>query len=125
MKKFILFSALIAFTQAASASQIISTWIWKQADGTTQTQTYSGFSEDGFNLATKTCYLESALGVCALIEEARGAQDHEYGSGGHGTFEVKSCSIEGKTVKLSYDRINDYDGRYGMELDINPCSDKE
>lgn len=126
MKKIVLFSAFIALSQAASASQIISTYIWNYADGSTKTSTYSGFSEDGFNLANKTCYIESALGVCALIDEAQGALDKEYGQGGHGRFEVKSCTIEGDVVKLNYDRINDYDQKpANFDLDIKPCSTKD
>lgn len=124
MKKIALFSAFIAFTQVASASQIISTYIWQNADGTTRESVYSGFSEDGFNLANKTCFLESSLGVCPLIDQAQGAADMSYGQGGHGTFEVKSCVASRDSVKLSYDRINDYDGRSSMELEIKRCTEK-
>lgn len=123
MKKITLFSAFIAFAQIASASQILSTYTFQNKDGTTYERVYSGFSEDGFNRAQKTCYLESALGVCPLIDQAQGAADMQYGQGGHGTFEVKSCKIEGEIVKLKYDRINDYDGRIAdIELDIKPCT---
>lgn len=122
MKKIALFSAFIAFSQIASASQILSTYIWQNADGTTTTSVASGFSEDGFGLAAKTCYVESALGVCALVAQAEGAANEQYSDGGHGTFEVKSCTVQGKVVRLAYDRINDYDGRSSVELDFKPCS---
>ncbi|AZZ37526.1 hypothetical protein CIK05_12215 [Bdellovibrio sp. qaytius] len=126
MIKIALFSALIAFTQIASASQILSTIIWQHKDGTSTTSVYNGFTEDGFNVANNTCYIESARGVCALIAQAQATVDAEYsGNGAHGTFEVKSCKVEGDTVKLNYDRINDYDHQQhvNISLDIKPCAE--
>lgn len=124
MKKIALFSALIVFGQIASASQILSTYTFQNKDGTTYQRVYSGFSEDGFNRAQETCFLESSLGVCPLIDQAQVAADMQYGQGGHGTFEVKSCVAEKDVVKLSYVRINDYDGKSNIELEIKRCTEK-
>lgn len=123
MKKIALLSALLAFSQAASASQILSSYLTKKSDGTYSVSIFSGFSENGFTRADQTCYLGSALGVCSLIAQDQGSADIQYSQGGHGTFSVKSCSIERNTVKLSYDRINDYDGTTEIQIDINHCSE--
>lgn len=121
MKNIAIFSALIVFGQIASASQIISTYTFQNKDGSTYDRVYSGFTEDGFSRAQKTCFIESSLGVCPLIDQAQGAADMQYGQGGHGTFEVKSCVASRDSVKASYDRINDYDGKSSIELEIKRC----
>jgi hypothetical protein len=124
MKKIALFSAVIVFAQLASASQIISTRIYQNQDGSKYTSVTSGFSEDGFGLADETCFLESSLGVCPLIDQAQGYADEQYGNGGHGTFNVKSCIAEKDVVKVSYTRINDYDGEIDVLLNIKRCTEK-
>lgn len=128
MKKIALFSAFLAFAQIASASQILSIYRYKNADGSTQKQVYNGFSEDGFTRAETTCYTESALGVCALIAQAQGETERQYSQGAHGTFVVKSCEVVGNVVKLNYDRQNDYGpdaDDLDIKLDIKACTGRE
>ena len=126
MKKLIFISAILAFSQVAVATQILS-YYPKNKDGKITASIYSGFMEDGFSRAPNTCYLGSASGVCALLKIAQQEADRRYSSGDHGTFTILSCKVEGSVVKLNYDRVSDYpqdaDDK-NIKLDIQACSDQ-
>ncbi len=126
MKKFIFVTALSAFAQLASATQILS-YYPKIKDGNITVAIFSGFMEDGFSRAPNTCYLGSAKGVCALIKTAQKAADDRYASGDHGTFTIIECRAERALIKLTYDRISDYPqdaSDKNIKLDIKACSDQ-
>lgn len=127
MKKITLISVVLAFTQAATATQILSYYPETLANGKIVANIYSGFLEDGFSRAPNICYMGSAKGVCAIIKEAQAEADRRYSSGDHGTFTIKSCAVEGQSVKLNYDRVNDYaldTDDLNIKLDIKACSDQ-
>ena len=126
MKISILISAILAFTQVASATQVLS-YYPQSKDGKITARIYTGFMEDGFSRAPNTCYLGSANGVCAIIKTAQQEADRRYSSGDHGTFTILSCKVEGTIVKLNYDRVSDYpqdSGDKNIKLDIKACSDQ-
>lgn len=125
MKKISLISVMLAFTQAATATQILSYFPETLSNGKIVANIYNGFLEDGFSRAPNICYMGSAKGVCALVKEAQAEADRRYSSGDHGTFTIKSCTVEGHSVKLNYDRVNDYAldaDDLDIKLDINACS---
>ena len=127
MKNLVLLSAMLAFTQAASATQILS-YYPKVKDGKITATIYSGFMENGFSRAPNTCYLGAAQGVCALIKIAQQEADRRYSSGNHGTFTVLECRQENSVIKLTYDRISDYPQDAtdkNIKLDIKACSDQD
>lgn len=127
MKKFIFAAAVLAFTQVATATQILSYYPKVNGDKVTAA-IYSGFMEDGFTRAPNTCYLGSVKGVCALIKTAQLAADRRYASGDHGTFTILECRTEGSVAKLTYDRISDYPQDAtdkNIKLDIKACSDQD
>lgn len=127
MKKVILVTALLAFAQVASATQILSYYPKVSDDGKITASIYSGFMEDGFSRAPNTCYLGSVKGVCALIKTAQLAADRRYSAGDHGTFTILECRVEKSVVKLTYDRISDYPqdaSDKNIKLDIKACSDQ-
>lgn len=127
MKKITLISAMLAFTQAAAATQVLSYYPETLSNGKIVANIYSGFLEDGFSRAPNICYMGSAKGVCAIIKEAQAEADRRYSSGDHGTFTIKSCVVEGQSVKLNYDRVNDYAldaDDLDIKLDIKACSDQ-
>lgn len=128
MKKITLISAIMAFTQVATATQILSYYPATLSSGKIVANIYGGFLEDGFSRAPNICYMGSVKGVCTLIKEAQAEADRRYSSGDHGTFTIKSCTVEGRTVKLNYDRVNDYTldaDDLDIKLDINACSDQD
>lgn len=127
MKKITLILAMSAFTQAATATQILSYYPETLSNGKIIANIYSGFLEDGFSRAPNICYMGSVKGVCALIKEAQAEADRRYSSGDHGTFTIKSCTVEGDSVKLNYDRVNDYAldaDDLDIKLDIKACSEQ-
>ena len=127
MKKIALISALMVFGQLASATQILSYYPEKDANGKDVTNIYSGFLENGFTRAPNNCYLGSVKGVCAIIKQAQAEADRRYSSGDHGTFTVKSCVVEGEIAKLNYDRVTDYPldaDDVDIKLEIKACSNQ-
>ena len=127
MKKIALISVVMAFTQLATATQILSYYPETLANGKIVANIYNGFLEDGFSRAPNICFMGSAKGVCALIKAAQAEADRRYSSGDHGTFTIKSCVVDGRTVKLHYDRVNDYTldaDDLDIKLDLKACSDQ-
>lgn len=127
MKKIALIATVLAFTQMASATQILSYYPEALPNGKIVANIYPGFLEDGFTRAPNICFMGSAKGVCALIKAAQAEADRRYSAGDHGTFTIKSCVIEGNVVKLNYDRVNDYAldaDDLDIKLDIKTCSDQ-
>lgn len=127
MKKITLISAVLTFTQVASATQILSYYPETLPNGKIVANIYNGFLEDGFTRAPNICYLGSPKGVCTLVKMAQAEADRRYSSGDHGTFTIKSCVVEDSVVKLNYDRVNDYAldaDDLDIKLDIKTCSDQ-
>lgn len=127
MKSAAIISLLMLIAQAASATQILSYYPATQANGKIVANIYPGFLEDGFTRAPNICFMGSVKGVCALVKQAQAEADRRYAAGDHGTFTVKSCVIVGNTVKLNYDRVNDYStdsDDLNIYLDIKACSDQ-
>lgn len=128
MKKIALISAVLAFTQVVSATQILSYYPETLPSGKIVANIYNGFLEDGFTRAPNICYMGSAKGVCALVKAEQAEADRRYSSGDHGTFTIKSCVVEGRIVKLNYDRVNDYAldaDDLDIKLDIKTCSEQD
>ena len=127
MKKLILLTVMLAFTQTALATQILS-YYPKVKDGKITASIYSGFMENGFSRAPNICYLGSVNGVCALIKTAQAEADRRYSDGDHGTFTILNCQADGAVVKLAYDRVSDYPQDKtdkNIQLDIKACSDQD
>lgn len=125
MKKIALFIAVIAAAQFVSASQIISQQTYQNEDGSKSVEVTSGFSENGFGVAEKTCFVGSSSDVCSLIAQAQAEVNERYSSGDHGTFTVNSCITEKEVVKVSYTRSNDWNDDEEVQLDIERCSERK
>lgn len=127
MKNLTIVTALIAFTQGATATQILS-YYPKIKAGKMSAAIYTGFMEDGFSRAPNTCFLGSSKGVCVLVKAAQAEADRRYSAGDHGTFTVLECRVEGQVVKLTYDRVSDYPQDAtdkNIKLDIKACSEQD